>query len=97
MDTLLRTQASPLPTQTVLGFDGSIVTAPMDCTLSRSKTDLKVVPPSTDFQTPPLAAPTNTVVRPSCSTASTAATRPLMAAEPMFRAGSPDTVAASNL
>src|SRR6266567_5553638 len=36
-------------------------------------------------------------MRPSCSTASNAATRPLMVADPMFRAGRPDTVAASNL
>src|SRR6266853_3378097 len=97
METLLRVQDSPVPTQTVFAFDGSIATAPMDCTLSRSNTDLYVVPPLTDFQTPPLAAPTKTVMRPSCSTASSAAMRPLMAAEPMFRAGSPETVAASNL
>ena len=96
-DTLLRTHASPLPTHTVFEFDGSIATAPIDCTLSRSNTDLKVVPPFTDFHTPPLAAPTNTVMRPSSSTASTAATRPLIMAEPILRAGSPDTVAASNL
>jgi hypothetical protein len=56
---------------------------------------LYVVPPFTDFQTPPLAAPTKTVMRPSSSTASTAAMRPLMVAEPMFRAGNPETVAAS--
>src|ERR1700739_3635073 len=29
-ETLLRVQASPVPTQTVFGFDGSIVTAPID-------------------------------------------------------------------
>src|SRR6266403_2075879 len=97
METLLRVQDSPVPTQTVFGFDGSIATAPMDCTLSRSNTDLYVVPPLTDFHTPPLAAPTKTVMRPSFSTASSAAIRPLMVAEPMLRAGNPDTVAASNL
>src|SRR5271170_917528 len=94
-DTLLRTQASPVPTQTIFEFDGSIATAPIDCTSSRSNTALYVVPPFTDFQTPPLAAPTKTVIRPSSSTASSAAIRPLMAAEPMFRAGNPETVAAS--
>src|SRR5580700_4114635 len=94
-DTLLRVQASPVPTQTVFEFEGSIATAPIDCTSSRSNTGLNVVPPFTDFHTPPLAAPTNKVMRPSSSTASTAAIRPLMVAEPTFRAGSPETVAAS--
>src|SRR5258708_28646871 len=96
-ETLFRVHASPLPTQTVFGFEGSIVTAPIDCTSSRSNTGLNDVPPLTDFQTPPLAAATKTVIRPSCSTASTAAMRPLIIAEPILRAGSPDTVAASNL
>src|SRR5436190_9852264 len=96
-ETLFRTHDSPVPTQTMLEFVGSIATAPMDCTASRSKTDLKVVPPFTDFQTPPLAEPTNTVSLPFSSTASTAATRPLMVADPMLRAGSPEMVAASNL
>src|ERR1700735_4721462 len=39
-DTLFRTQDSPLPTQTIFEFDGSIVTAPIDCTSSRSNTGL---------------------------------------------------------
>src|SRR5580658_9558648 len=94
-DTLLRVQPSPEPTQTVFEFDGSIATAPIDCTSSRSNTGLNVVPPFTDFHTPPLAAPTNKVMRPSSSTASTAAMRPLMVADPMFRAGNPETVAES--
>src|SRR6266704_2132549 len=34
------------------------VTAPIDCTGCRSKTGLNVVPPFTDFHTPPLAEPT---------------------------------------
>ena len=42
----------------VFGFFGSMATAPIDCTGCLSKTGLKVVPPFTDFQTPPLAAPT---------------------------------------
>src|SRR5256885_4464768 len=96
-ETLLRSQDSPVPTQTISGFEGSIATAPIDCTSWRSKTGLKVVPPFTDFQTPPLAEPTNIVSRPFRTTASRAAMRPLIVAEPMLRAGSPETVAASNL
>jgi hypothetical protein len=79
-----------------LGFVGSMVTAPIDCTSVLSKTDLKVVPPFTDFHTPPLAAPANTVRRPCSRTASTAAMRPLMTADPILRAGRPDIVAESN-
>ena len=52
-----------MPTQTVFGFFGSIVTAPIDCTGCLSKTGLNVVPPLTDFQTPPEAAPMKTVRR----------------------------------
>src|SRR6266540_742488 len=95
-DTLLRTQLSPVPTHTVLAFVGSIATAPIDWTFWLSKTGLKVVPPSTDFQTPPLADPMTTVIRPLSSIALTAATRPLISAEPMLRAGSPEIVPASN-
>src|SRR5258708_14831372 len=94
-DTLFRVQASPVPTQTVFVFDGSIATAPIDCTSSRSNTGLNGVPPFTDFHTPPLAAPANRVMRPSSSTASTAAMRPLIVADPMFRPRSPETAAAS--
>jgi hypothetical protein len=54
----LRVQPSPVPTQTVRSFVGSIATAPIDCTGCLSKTGLKVVPPSSDFHTPPEAAPT---------------------------------------
>src|SRR5713101_5798654 len=85
IDTLLRVHASPVPAQIVFGACGSMATAPMDCAASLSNTGLKVVPPFEDFHTPPLAAPTYTVSRPSSFTAATAATRPLMAAEPMFR------------
>src|SRR5215472_6194128 len=97
METLLRVQASPLPTQIVLGDCGSTVIAPMDSTGSLSNTGLNVVPPFVDFQTPPLAAPTYTVSRPFSLTAAMAATRPLIAAEPMFRAPRPETVSESNL
>src|SRR5579862_7350797 len=95
-DTLLRVQDSPVPTHTLSGLDRSMATAPIDCTGSRSKTGLKVVPPFNDFHTPPLAEPTKNVMRPSLSIASTAEMRPLMVAEPILRMGKPETVAASN-
>src|SRR2546427_5937084 len=95
MDALFRVHASPVPTQITLGFFGSIVIAPIDWTACLSNTGLKVVPPLTDFHTPPLAAPTYTVSRgPSC-TAASAAMRPLIAADPMLRAPSPEMVAES--
>src|ERR1700674_4797266 len=95
-ETLFLVHASPAPTQTILEFDGSIATAPIACTDWRSNTGLNVVPPFTDFQTPPPAAPTKTVSRPFSFTALTAAIRPLMVAEPMLRAGNPEIVAASH-
>ena len=96
-EVLLRVQASPVPTQMVLGALGSMAMAPIDCTSCLSKTGLKVVPPFEDFQTPPLADPTYTVRRPSSFTAAIAETRPLMAAEPMLRAPRPEIVSESNL
>src|SRR5215470_5455345 len=96
-DVLLRVHASPVPTQMVFDDCGSMVIAPMDCTASLSKTGLNVAPPLMDFQTPPLAAPIYTVRRPFSLTAAIAATRPLIVAEPMFRASSPDMVSESNL
>src|SRR5271167_3957330 len=97
METLFRTQLSPVPAHTTLGFEGSTVTAPMDCTSGVSKTGLKLVPPFTDFQTPPLADPTKTVSRPFSLTAVTAEMRPLIVADPMLRAGKPEIVPASYL
>src|SRR5260370_37506960 len=97
IDTLFRVHDSPAPAQIVFGDCGSMTTAPMDCADSLSKTGLNVVPPFEDFQTPPLAAPMYTVSLPSSFTAAIAATRPLMAAEPMFRAPSPEIVSESNL
>jgi hypothetical protein len=58
IDVELRVHASPLPTQIVLGFVGSIAIAPIDWTCCLSNTGLNVVPPSCDFHTPPDAAPT---------------------------------------
>src|SRR6266403_874552 len=95
-ETLFRVQDSPVPTQTVFGACGSIAMAPIDCTGCLSKTGLYVLPPFTDFQTPPLAAPTYTVSRPSSLTAVTAAMRPLIAAEPIFREPKPEMVSESN-
>src|SRR5215467_12349730 len=95
-ETLFLVQLSPVPTQTILWLEGSTVTAPMDCTSCLSKTGLKVVAPLMDFHTPPLAEPANTVTLPPSSTASIAATRPLMVAEPMLRAGNPEMVPESN-
>src|SRR5438270_12930309 len=96
-DTELRIHASPEPTHTVFGFFGSMAMAPIDCTGCLSNTGLKVVPPLTDFHTPPLAAPTYNVMRlPSC-TASIAAMRPDMAADPMLRAPRPEIVSESTV
>src|SRR6478609_2197090 len=92
METLFRVQLSPVPTQMFLWFEGSIVTAPIDWAGSRSNTGLNVVAPLMDFHTPPLADPTNTVILPFSSTASIAAMRPLIVAEPMFLAVNPEMV-----
>ena len=95
MEVLLRVHASPVPTQMVLELVGSMAMAPIDCTGSLSNTGLKVVPPLVDFHTPPLAAPTYTVSRPFSLIAVSAGTRPLMAAEPIFRAPRPEIVSES--
>src|SRR5215470_15500478 len=95
-ETELRVQPSPVPTQIVFGFDGSIVIAPIDCTVCLSNFGSKVVPPSSDFHTPPDAAPMNTTVLPASLYAATAAMRPLIVAEPMLRAPMPATVLLSN-
>src|SRR5258706_15048685 len=94
-ETELRIHDSPVPAHTIFGSEGSIARLRIDWTPALSKTGLKVVPPSCDFQTPPLAAPTNSVVLPPSLRAATAATRPLIAAEPMLRAPRPERVAES--
>src|SRR5580700_7004992 len=96
IETLLRVHDSPVPAHIVFGASGSMASAPMDCTASLSKTGLNVVPPFDDFHTPPLAEPTYTVSRPSSFTAAIADTRPLIAADPMFRAPSPEIESESN-
>src|ERR1041384_5099024 len=64
----------------------------MDCAGSRSNIGLTVVAPLIDFQTPPLADPTNTAILPFSSTPSMAEIRPPMVAEPMFLATKPEMV-----
>src|SRR3954454_17413012 len=91
MDTLLRVQVSPVPTQTFLEFFGSIAIAPIDSTACSSNMWRYRVPLSSDFQTPPLAEPTKSVILPVVSrTPEMQEIRPLIAAEPMFRAPSPE-------
>src|SRR5205814_8018491 len=95
IETEFRIQLSPVPTHTVFGSLGSIAIAPIDCTSCLSNFGANVVPPFVDFHTPPLAAPTYTVRRsPSC-TAAIEVTRPDIAADPMFRAPSPEVASES--
>src|SRR5436853_4385444 len=94
IDTLLRVQLSPVPTQTFFGFFGSSAIAPIDCTGCSSNTGRYRVPLSSDFQTPPLAAPMKSVILPEGSRVpAMAEMRPLIAAEPMLRAPKPEIVA----
>src|SRR5712671_8003377 len=95
METELRVQDSPVPTETTSGFLGSISTAPMDWTGCLSNTGLKVVPPSRLFHTPPLAEPTYSRTLPSSLRPAIAEMRPLIAADPMLRALSPEMTPAS--
>src|SRR5919198_3743787 len=91
MDTLLRVHASPVPTQTFFEFFGSSAMAPIDCTGWSSNMGRYRVPLSSDFQTPPLADPTKRVILPDGSwTPAMHETRPLIAAEPILRAPSPE-------
>src|SRR5664279_4790968 len=93
IETLLRVHDSPVPTQTFFEFFGSSAPAPIDCTGCSSKTALSRVPPSSDFQMPPLAAPTKRVIFPEGSrVAAMAEMRRLMAGEPMLRARRPEMV-----
>src|ERR1041385_2468303 len=97
METLLRVHVSPVPTQTFFDVLGSSAIAPIDCTGCSSNTGRYRGPPSSDFQTPPLAAPTKSVILPDVSRVpAIAEMRPLIAAEPMLRAPSPEMVAELN-
>src|SRR5262245_54301309 len=91
MDTLLRVHDSPVPTQPFFGFFGSSAMAPIDCTGCSSNIGRYRVPLSSDFQTPPLAAPTKSVILPDGSdTPAMQEMRPLIAADPMLRAPRPE-------
>src|SRR5437588_4664364 len=69
----------------------------MDWTDCSSKTGRYRVPPSSDFQTPPLAAPTKSVIFPEGSfVPAIAEMRPLIAADPILRAPKPEMVAEEN-
>src|SRR6202790_3949661 len=97
-DTLFRVHDSPVPTQTFFAFLGSSAIAPIDCAGCSSNTGRYRVPPSSDFQTPPLAAPTKSVIFPDCSCVpAMAEMRPLIAAEPILRAPKPEMVAELNV
>src|SRR5881296_4425757 len=94
IETLLRVHDSPVPTQTFFEFFGSSATAPIDCTGCSSNIGRNRVPLSSDFQTPPLAAPTKSVILPDGSRVpAMAEMRPLIAAEPILRAPRPEIVA----
>src|SRR5262249_10304593 len=94
METLLRVHDSPVPTHTLLEFFGSSAIAPIDCARCSSKIGRYRVPLSSDFQTPPLAAPTKSVILPDGSRVpAMAEMRPLIAADPMLRALKPEIVA----
>src|SRR5437879_13695968 len=70
----------------------------MDCTDCSSKTGRYRVPPSSDFQTPPLAAPTKSVIFPEgFFVPAIAEIRPLIAADPILRAPKPEMVAEENV
>jgi hypothetical protein len=47
--------ASPVPTQTISGFDGATVTSPIDVVAAWSKTGAHVTPSLSVFQSPPVA------------------------------------------
>src|SRR6184192_4926733 len=94
IETLLRVHDSPVPTQTFFEFFGSSAIAPIDWTCCSSNTGRYRVPLSSDFQTPPLAAPTKSVILPEGSRVpAMAEMRPLIAADPMLRAPKPEIVA----
>src|SRR5437660_12000087 len=79
METLLRVHDSPVPTQTFFEFFGSSAIAPIDCTGCSSNIGRNRVPLSSDFQTPPLAAPTESAILPEGSrTPATGEVRPLV-------------------
>src|SRR5207244_11748046 len=94
IETLVQVHEWSLPAQMLLEYLGSIALAPMDRAGRSSKPGRKRVPPSSDFQMPPLAAPTKRVILPEDSfTPAIAEMRPLIVADPILRAPSPEIVA----
>ena len=80
---LRKTLASPVPTQTTSGFEGSTVTSPIDVDAAFSKIGSQVVPSFTFFHTPPLAVATySTALRPRGIGDATSVTRPLTLSGP---------------
>ena len=57
MDTLLRMNASPVPTHTTLASEGAIAMEPIEATDWSSKMGSQWWPPSVERKTPPEAAP----------------------------------------
>src|SRR5262245_49780391 len=57
-DELLRSLASPLPTQTTLASEGATAIAPMAATASFSKIAENEAPALVDFTMPPVPSPT---------------------------------------
>src|SRR6185503_2466392 len=80
---------SPLPTQTMFGFFGSMVIAPIENDPSPSNTGVKDVPAFVVFHTPPAAAATYQIAL-SVGWTAMSATRPDVKAGPIERSLSPD-------
>src|SRR5947209_1041126 len=86
-ETLLRGFASPVPTQTMSGFEGATATAPRETVACLSNTHSQVVPLLTVFHNPPDALATYMVLG-RRSTTATSVMRPLMLAGPIERGAS---------
>ena len=96
METLLRTQRSPVPAQTFFGIAGSMATAPMDCT-GGVEDGLEGGAAVDRFPDAAAGRGGEDGEAAHRHGGVTAAMRPLIAAEPMLRAGRPEMVPASNL
>ena len=57
METFARMKVSPVPAQTMFGSDSETASAPMAWTSWSSNTGRHLMPPSSVFQMPPVAAP----------------------------------------
>ena len=58
IETLDRIKLSPVPAYTTSESEGATAKAPIACTGLSSKIGFQAIPPSVDFQIPPVAAPT---------------------------------------